>query len=317
MRMVLFLLGWACVLAQNRPADVVDANMASVANLPAQKIAANDLVAVSVYDSPELTRTVRVAADGTIRFPMLTDPLAVTGMLPAQLERAIADALKRERVLVAPVVSVTILEYASRPVSVMGAVKKPLTFQAVGKVTLLDALARAEGLTAEAGPELLLTRPPADAPNAPVSPVQRIRLKALIDSADPALNVTLLGGEEIRVPEARRIYVFGNVRKPGAFPVRDGSETSILRMLSLAEGLAPYAAKRAYIYRAGPDSELRQEIPVELDLILRRKSPDVALQTDDMLYIPDNKGRRMTFGALEKLAGFGAATASGVLIWRR
>jgi polysaccharide export outer membrane protein len=232
-------------------------------------------------------------------------------MLPAQLEQALSEALRRERILVTPMVSVTILEYASRPIAVVGAVKKPLTFQAIGKVTLLDALARAEGLTGEAGPELLLTRP------APGSLVQRIPLKALIDAADPAMNVTLAGGEEIRVPEARKIYVAGNVRRPGAIPVRDGSENTVLRVIALAEGLTPFAARRAYIYRAAPDAKVRSEIPVELEMILQRKSPDVALQVDDMLYVPDNKGRRTTATVIDRVTGFGATTASGVLIWRR
>ena len=44
---------------------------ATPANLPAQKIGADDLVAISVYDSPELTRTVRVSGEGQIRLPML------------------------------------------------------------------------------------------------------------------------------------------------------------------------------------------------------------------------------------------------------
>ncbi len=310
MRIVMFLLAWACIPAQNRPADIVEANLANVANLPAQKVAANDLIAVSVYDSPELTRTVRVAADGSIRLPMLKSPLAVAGQLPSRMERAIAEVLKREQILVDPVVTVTILEYASRPIAVVGAVKKPLTFQAVGRVTLLDALAKAEGLTGEAGPELLLTR------TAPASLVQRIPLKALIDAADPALNIILVGGEEIRVPEARKIYVVGNVKRPGAFPVRDGSETTVLRVLALAEGLAPFAAKRVYIYRAASDPMVRSEIPVELDMILQRKSPDVALQVDDVLYVPDNKGRRTAATVLDRMMGFGATTASGVLIWR-
>ena len=42
-------------------------------------------------------------------------------------------------------VKVTVVEYHSRPIAVMGAVKEPLTFQAVGAVTLLDALAHAKG----------------------------------------------------------------------------------------------------------------------------------------------------------------------------
>lgn len=312
MRTIVFLLAGWCALAQTRPADVVDANMASVANLPAQKVAPNDLIAVSVYDSPELTRTLRVAADGTIRMPMLKEPLKVDGMLPSQVERAIAEDLKKGQVLVEPVVTVTILEYASRPIAVVGAVKKPLTFQAVGRVTLLDALAKAEGLTGEAGPELVLTRP-----TPPGMLVQRIPLKALMDAADPAMNAILTGGEEIRVPEAGKIYVVGNVRKPGAFAVRDGAQTSVLRVLALAEGLAPFSARRAYIYRAAADPVLRSEIPVELDLIMQRKSPDVSLLADDVLYVPDNKGRRRAVNLVDRVTGFGASTASGVLIFRR
>jgi len=47
-------------------------------------------------------------------------------------------------------------------------------------------------------------------------------VKGLIDAADPTLNITLIGGEEIRVPEVGRVYVIGNVKKPGAFPCRTG-----------------------------------------------------------------------------------------------
>ena len=317
MRIALFLLGCGFAFAQGRPPGVVDANVAGVANLPAQRIAGNDLIAVSVYDSPELTRTVRVGADGMIRLPMLKQRIRADGLLPGGLENVIAEALNSEQILVDPIVTVTILEYHSRPISVVGAVRKPVTFQAVGKVTLLDALVMAEGLTSDAGPELLLMRPqPGDA-DAPASPVERIPLQALLGAADPELNATLTGGEEIRIPEARKIYVVGNVKKPGAFPVRDGSETTVLKVLALAEGLVPFSGRRAYIFRAGADPAARREIPIELEQILERKSADVALQADDVLYIPDNKGRRRTAAILDRVTGFGASTASGVLIWRR
>ena len=111
-------------------------------------------------------------------------------------------ALKSEQILVDPFVKVTVVEYHSRPISVMGAVHKPVTFQSIGKVTLLDALARAEGLTNEAGSEILFTRG---------GLVERIPLKTLMKDADPAVNYELHGGEEIRVPEAGKIFVVGNV----------------------------------------------------------------------------------------------------------
>jgi polysaccharide export outer membrane protein len=175
----------------------------------------------------------------------------------------------------------------------------------VGKVTLLDALARAEGLTSDAGTEVLISRG---------GLVERIPVKRLMKDADPAVNYELHGGEEIRVPEAGKIFVVGNVRKPGAFAVRDASDNSVLRMVALSEGLLPFAAKEAYIYRRD-DKGAKQAIPVELEKIMQRKSPDVALEADDLLYIPDNKARRTTFTVIDRISAFGAATASGLLIW--
>ena len=187
----------------------------------------------------------------------------------------------------------------------MGAVRKPLTFQAVGTVTLLDALARSEGLTSEAGMEVLVTHG---------DQVERVEVKRLLKDADPSVNIALHGGEEIRVPDAGKIFVVGNVRKPGAFPVHDAGGSSVLKMVALSEGLAPYAGKMAYIFRRD-ESGVKQEVPVELERILQRKAPDVPLEVDDVLYIPDNKGRRAAMNVIDRVTTFGASTGAGLLIW--
>jgi polysaccharide export outer membrane protein len=281
------------------------------ANLPAQKIGANDLVALSVYGSPELTGTVRVSAEGQIRLPMLKRTLQAAGRVPRELETAVAEALKAEQILVDPVVTVTVAEYRSRPISVAGAVKRPLTFQAFGNVTLLDAITRAEGLAPEAGAEILVTRGAADGKPS----IQRIPVKALFDGGHPQLNPRLGGGEEIRVPVAGEVYVAGSVKNPGAFSMKDAADTSLLKVLALAGGLIPFASKEAYIYRQRPGAESKDEIPIALGRIMDRRSPDVALAGGDILYVPDAKGRRIGLSVLERIAGFGAATASGLLIW--
>jgi len=313
-RVLMGILMAAALVAQTQPVEV------GGANLPAQKIGANDLIAVSVYDAPEFTRTVRVGPDGHIRLPMLKQRLKAEGLLPGELEEAIAAALNAEQILVDPVVTVTVVEYHSRPISVVGAVKNPVTFQAIGAVSLLEALARAGGLSQEAGPEILVTRTqagPGGTPDgAPVALTRRVAVKALIDAADPEVNVKLYGGEEIRVPEAAKVFVVGNVKKPGAYPVQDTTETTVLKMLAMAEGLAPYAAKQAYIIRRDERGN-KHELLIELKKIMERKAPDVPLLANDILYVPDNSGRRTTASVLDRLAGFGASTASGVLIWRR
>src|SRR5437764_9555718 len=99
--------------AQTRPSLMEDAGKE---NLPAQKLGVDDLIAVSVYDAPELTRTVRVEADGTIHLPLLKSGIDAAGLLPRVLEDGIAEALKNEQILVDPIVKVTVVEYHSRPI---------------------------------------------------------------------------------------------------------------------------------------------------------------------------------------------------------
>jgi polysaccharide export outer membrane protein len=282
-------------------------------NLPAQRIGPNDLLSISVYGAPELTRTVRVSAEGFLRLPMLKQKVEAKGMMPSDLEEKIAAALDTEKILVEPVVTVTIAEYHSRPISVAGAVKVPLTFQAVGQTTLLEALTRAQGLSAEAGTEILVTRPPLTPGGIPL--VERIPVKGLIDAADPALNVLLHGGEEVRVPQIGRVFVVGNVKHPGAFKIEDGFGLTLLKALAMAEGLMPYANKQAFIYRHGDSASPQQEVAIDLRKILDRKMPDVPLSANDILYIPDNRTARLTMTTIDRAIGFASSTASGILIY--
>jgi polysaccharide export outer membrane protein len=313
--MALVIISGTSLLGQGRPSVYGPMGDAALTNLPGQKIGPNDLIGISVYDSPELTRTVRVSADGQITLPMLKRKLAAAGNLPSALEAEIAAALKEDGILVDPVVAVTVVEYHSRPISVMGAVRRPTTFQAMGRTTLLEALGRAEGLSEEAGPEILLSRPdPTKAPGQ--SLVTRIPVRELIDQAKPEWNIVLAGGEDIRVPVARKIYVSGNVKKPLAFPVREGSPVTVMKALAMAEGVSPFYSRQAFIFRPREDGS-KEEIPVELTKILKRESADVTLQPEDVLYIPENTRRKTVVNVAEKASGFGLATISGLLIWRR
>jgi len=285
-------------------------------NLPVQTIGANDLLAISVYDAPEFTRTLRVSADGQIALPMIRRKIRAEGLLPDALEASLAELLESEHILVDPVVTITIVEYNSRPISVVGAVHKPVTFQASGPITLIDAITRAEGLGPEAGSEILVSRTRPDEDGLPARQIERISVKELIDNADPRLNLSLVGGEQVRVPEIGKVFVLGNVHKPGTFRVEDASGTSVRRVLALSEGLAPFAASQAFVYRRVPGSATPVEIPIELTKIMERKAPDLPLEPNDILYVPDSKGRRIAATALERLAGFGASTGTGLLVWR-
>ena len=143
--------------------------------------------------------------------------------------------------------------------------------------------------------------------------VERVAVRELMQRANPAANLTLEGDEEVRVPEAGRIFVVGNVRKPGAFRVDPASTMTIMQALALSEGLAPFSAKEAFIYRPSESGE-KVEIAVALRKITDRKAPDVPLEANDIFYIPDNRRSRVTTNALERALSFAAGTASGALI---
>jgi polysaccharide export outer membrane protein len=283
-------------------------------NLPVRNISPNDLLSITVYGSPELTRSVRVGADGSIRLPMLQKKVRAAGVLPQELEENIAGELTKAGILVEPSITVSISEYASRPISVAGAVRRPTTFQVTEKTTLLEALTRAEGVSPEAGGDILVTRAATEAGAPPA--IQRVSLKGLIENGDPALNLTLDGGEQVRVQQLGRVFVVGNVKRPGAFRLEDSTGLSVLKVLALAEGLTPFSSKEAYIYRrsdAAPGDPPKETV-IPLRKIMDRQAQDVELQANDILYVPDNRRGHTTAAVMERALSFAAGTASGALV---
>lgn len=287
--------------------------MIESSNLPAEQIGKDDLIGITVYDAPELTLTVRVDAAGEIRLPILHQHVKAAGLYPAELEHAIAAALTEDKVLIDPVVTVSVVEYRSRPISVVGAVRNPVTFQATGKVTLLDALSQAGGLTENAGSEVLVSRPQVTAGGESTTLIQRIPAHALFDAEDSSLNLQLQGGEVIRVPQAGKVYVVGDVKHPGAFFITEGSDSSVLKALALSEGLDRFPGHVAYIYRTEGANGGKSEIPIELKKIMDRKSPDVALMSNDILYIPEAHGRKAALTSLDRALLIGAGLGSALL----
>ena len=284
--------------------------LGSPSNMATEQIGVNDLIGVVVYGAPELSRTVRVESDGAIRLPMVRRRIPAAGLGPAELETSISNALTEENILVDPDVSVSVAEYHSRPITVAGAVRTPVTFQAVGTITLLEAITRAGGISENAGPEILVSRPSAGPGDGSGLLVQRIPVHSLLNTEDPALDLRLEGGEDIRVPEAGRVFVLGRVKHPGAFSITDGSQSSVMKALALSDGLDTFPSHKAYIYRVEGGGGHRNEIPIDLKNIMKRKSPDVALMSNDILYIPDATGARAGMQVLTTAVGMSLGAAS-------
>jgi polysaccharide export outer membrane protein len=287
-----------------QPAQLVNANLGD------EPVGVGDLLYISVTGAPELTRSYRVSNDGQLSLPLVHDPISVAGMVPSAVARAVSDALVRDRILVAPIVSAAVLEYKSRQVTVAGAVKTPTIIQATGDLRLLDAITRAQGIGPDAGPEVIVSNVD-KATGARNS--TRISIKDLYSGTNPALNISLHGGEEIRVPDAPKFFVVGNVKLPGIYRLTDTDGSSVLRAMALAQGTLPATGKEAYVYRVEEGTNQRKEIAIPLRDILHRKAPDVQLQANDILYVPTST--KLQFArVLEHVAGFGESVGSGLLV---
>jgi len=283
--------------------------------LPSQPLGPGDLVQVQVLNFPEFSRTVRVSTEGSIALPLVRQALPVRSKLPVEVESQIRETLRSEDLVVNPSVSVTVVEYSSHPVSVIGAVKTPLIFQAVGRVTLSDAIIRAGGFNTDAGPELLLSRRPPEVPADQPVITRHILIRDLLQSDSREANVTLTGYEEIRVPPAGKMYVLGDVRTPGAYPVMDQTDTTVLKALSLSGGLGASPSREAWVIRRDEVSGTKHRISIDLRAILERRAADYPLIPDDILFVPDNRKRRETLAILDRIVTFGAAIGTGVIIY--
>ena len=268
-------------------------------------MAPNDLLSIQVFDEPQVSRpSVRVGTDGTVIIPTVPKPVLVSGLLPREIESEITRALVDSEILVHPTVAVTILEYATRQISVSGSVKQPAQYPITQPITLFEALAKAGGTTPDSGPDVLVSK-------SPTEPPVRINLFQLQNSPDTSTNIILSGGELISVPEAPKLYVTGNVARPGPLPIRVPSDATVLKAVAGAGGLIQYSNKFAYIYRADPTGK-RQEIVVPLRAIFQRKAQDVNLAVDDILLIPDDNGTKRR-ALLTTLQGLGGTAASSIV----
>lgn len=290
----------------NQPAPPSDSSQSSqvwTTNLGDEPVGAGDLVYITVTGSPEFTRSYRVSKDGDISIPLVSKPISVIGLAPAAIASAVSDALMRDRILVAPIVSAAVLQYTSRQVTVAGAVNSPVIIEATGNLKLLDAIARAHGVAPDAGGEVIVSSLDKTTGNRKST---SIPIKDLLSGEDQKLNIPLHGGEEVRIPEAAKLFVSGNVKLPGVYRINDVEGSSVLKALALSQGILPDSTKEAYVYRMAAGTNQRQEIPIPLRDILHRKAADVPLQANDILYVPASRGPHLG-SILKGMTGLGQA----------
>ena len=125
-------------------------------------IGAGDLIAVQVFDVPEISRELRVSQTGTVGIPLIPVRLHLSGLTEMQAERKIQEVLEANGLVSHPEVTVTVKEKKSRPITIVGAVSRPMVYEADRQVRLIDVLAAAGGITPDAGDHVIVTRPERD-----------------------------------------------------------------------------------------------------------------------------------------------------------
>ncbi len=291
-------------------------------------IGPDDVLQITVFEVPEISGEYRVSSRGQVSLPLLPGRIQAAGLTAGELESSLEESLRASQLVNNPQVSVSVKEYRSHPITVVGAVRKPTVYQAVGRTSLLQVLAHAEGLADDAGSTVVIARharhSPAGSPDDQTASnpgddslpeTLVIRLKDLLESGDPRFNLELEGGDTVAVPRAGIVYVVGAVNRPGGFVLKDDrEEMTVLKALALAEDLKPTALRsKAVIVRKDPGTGQSTEIPVDLSKVLGARGSNQVLQANDILFVPDSGGKR----ALRRAAEAALQITTGIVIFRR
>lgn len=276
-----------------------------------------DSLSIRVLDAEELgTAPYPIDLRGYVNVPRVGQ-IKAAGLTINQLQTIVVERLKEY--IQNPVVSISVAEYRSQPVSVLGAVAIPGVHQMRGRKTLFEIISEAGGLKTEAGNTIKVTRrkeygsiPLSGARIDPSGEffVAEIGIRSIMDAQNPAENISIKPNDVITIPKAHLIYVMGDVKKPGGFPLSERANVSVLEALSLAEGLQKTAGpQNAKILRASDGIANRAEIPINVKRILNGRNSDVPLLADDILFIPNSVAKSITVRAVESAIQIGTGVA--------
>ena len=283
------------------PSSEANAGTKETAVVPV--IGAGDLLKVSVLGAPETDQEVRVDADGNCTLNFI-GPVHVAGLTPEQAEAIISKKLVAGGFFTEPQVSVFAKEYATQGVSVLGEVQKPNVYPLLGSHRLFDVLSLAGGTTQKAGQLITITH--RDHPREP----HTVLLSN--DSAKAAdANVEIFPGDTVVVSKAGIVYIVGEVHKPSGVVMEYGTQMTVLQAIAMAEGTNPTAALgSAKLIRKTPAGP--QETPLDLKKILAAKAPDIHLEADDIIFIPNSAAKSAGKRTLDAII----QAATGAAIYR-
>jgi polysaccharide export outer membrane protein len=287
-------------IAMTETAEPASATAPSTA--PLLMIGGGDLLKVSVFGASESDQEVRVDQDGNASLNFLGS-VRLAGLTTNQAQTLIAKKLEDGGFYTHPQVTVFAKEYATQGVSVLGEVSKPGVYPLLGSRRLFDVLSLAGGTSQKAGRIVSITR--RDHPESP-------RSVTLSNDANEAAksNIEVFAGDTVVVSRAGVVYVVGDVKRPSGVTMDNGTDMTVLQAIAVAEGTNPTASlNKAKLIRKTPSGP--QETPLRLKDILASKAPDVRLQAEDIIFVPNSSAKTAGRRTLEAIV----QSATGLAVY--
>ena len=246
-------------------------NAVAGAQQPVLQLGPGDAVSVRVFGRPEFDTTSYVGDDQRLNVP-LAGAVKVGGLSPSDAANAIAAALREGQFLIDPQVSVTLDEFRSQQVSVLGEVRQPGRFPLQSQTSVLDMLALAGGVNDIGADVIYLMRRSAGGE----MQNEAIDLKKLVGGKASQLSVALKGGDSIYVPRAEQFYVYGEVRSPNMYRLEPG--TTVVQAIARSGGLTPRGSDSRIEIRRKLNSGKYESFSAELT---------EAVQPDDVIRVKE------------------------------
>src|SRR5215467_10997424 len=265
--------------------------LASGPAVPAQAqeyvIGARDVLKITVWGQDDLSKEYPVDPDGYVSFPLI-GRVKATGLTPTSFAGDLRNRLEKD-FLVNPQVLVSVKDYLSQKVHVSGEADKPGVYYLSGPTTVRDILSRAGGLSKAAGSQIVLVRAEsAREAGGKGAEAGTLRLNvARILAGDPAANIAVIDGDTLVVPKGNTFFVFGEVRKPGAYQLE--KETNVLEGITLAGGFTDKAAPgRVRVIRSTKGSQT--VINVDMNDVIKRglREKAIPLLENDVVVVPES-----------------------------
>lgn len=233
-----------------------------------------DFVRVTVYGDAELTREVRIAENGILTFPLIGE-VRVGGLNTIEAEKKIAEQLQRGGFISSPQVSVVVLQFLSKTVSILGGVLKPGRYPVTRLSDVKDMIAEAGGITPEGSEIVTLVRG---------NKTIEFDLHDVINRNINNEDTTVTGGETIYV-SSRDVAVVGQLLRPAKYGIQGGMR-KITDFISLAGGVNENAGEILFYTTSVSGTPLTEQINIDELFKAPNSSKNKQVYPGDVLYVP-------------------------------